>query len=208
MNPLPAVVFTIVMLCWAVFGVIFLFRKRPPRGEVRKREKSFVAGFALQGLGFFLVWTFARTRFSSLVEMNFLLELILALITIGVACGSTWLVMSAVNTLGKQWSLAARLVEGHALITEGPYSRVRHPIYTGMLGLLLATGLAMSHWFVLAPALIAFWLGTVLRTRSEEKLLREEFGAVFEEYARRVPALIPRFSWRAHHFIHMKEKNL
>jgi protein-S-isoprenylcysteine O-methyltransferase Ste14 len=46
---------------------------------------------------------------------------------------------SAVCALGKQWSIAARVVEGHELITDGPYRIVRHPIYAGMLGLLVAT---------------------------------------------------------------------
>lgn len=76
-------------------------------------------------------------------------------------------------------------------LTRGPYGRVRHPIYTGMFGLLLATGLAISHWMALAAAIALFWTGTVIRVRREEKLLRQAFGTRFEEYARRVPAVLP-----------------
>ena len=97
--------------------------------------------------------------------------------------------MSAVRTLGKQWAIAARLVEGHKLITEGPYGWVRNPIYTGML--LLATGLAVSRWIALPAAIALFGMGTVIRVRSEEKLLREAFGEEFEQYTRRVPAVLP-----------------
>jgi len=96
-----------------------------------------------------------------------------------------------VRTLGKQWALAARLVEGHKLITVGPYAYVRNPIYTGMLGILIATGLAMEHWIALIAAIVFFAVGTVIRVRSEEKLLRGAFGEEFEEYARRVPAVLP-----------------
>ena len=68
---------------------------------------------------------------------------------------------------------------------------VRHPIYTGMLGLLLATGVAVSYWPALLIALFVFLTGTVIRIRSEERLLRETFGAEFEAYTQRVPALLP-----------------
>jgi protein-S-isoprenylcysteine O-methyltransferase Ste14 len=97
----------------------------------------------------------------------------------------------AVKTLGKEWSLTARLVEGHQLATSGPYAFVRHPIYTGMLGMLVSTGLAISHWAALLVALVIFFIGTTIRVRSEEKLLREAFGEQFETYARSVRAIVP-----------------
>jgi protein-S-isoprenylcysteine O-methyltransferase Ste14 len=71
------------------------------------------------------------------------------------------------------------------------YARVRHPIYTGMLGMLLATGLAASRPAALLAGLIVFWVGTLIRIRSEERLLRAAFGAEYDNYARRVPAVVP-----------------
>ena len=100
--------------------------------------------------------------------------------------------MTAVRTLGKEWSVTARLVEGHKLITGGPYQLVRNPIYTAMFGMLLATGLAISHWAAIIVAVIVFAIGTRMRIRSEERLLRGAFGAEFESYAHRVPAVVPR----------------
>jgi protein-S-isoprenylcysteine O-methyltransferase Ste14 len=60
-----------------------------------------------------------------------------------------------------------------------------------MLGMLIATGLAMEHWVALIIAVVIFVAGMVIRVRSEEKLLRAAFGAEFEEYASRVPAVLP-----------------
>jgi protein-S-isoprenylcysteine O-methyltransferase Ste14 len=60
-----------------------------------------------------------------------------------------------------------------------------------MLGMLIATGLATEHWIAMIAAIIIFAIGMVIRVRSEEKLLRAEFGEEFEEYARRVPAVVP-----------------
>ncbi len=76
-------------------------------------------------------------------------------------------------------------------MTEGPYNIVRNPIYTGMFGMLLATGLAVSHWVGLVIALVVFAIGTFIRVRSEERLLREMFGHEFDAYAHEVPAVIP-----------------
>jgi len=112
-------------------------------------------------------------------------------LTMVLAAFSVWFCSASIRTLGEQWSLAARVVEGHKLVTKGPYSIVRNPIYTGMFGMLLATGLAVSHWIGLMIAIVIFAIGTFIRVRSEERLLREMFGPEFEAYARKVPAVIP-----------------
>ena len=98
---------------------------------------------------------------------------------------------AAVRVLGKQWSLQARVLEDHKLVREGPYRFVRHPIYTGMLGMIMAAGLAWSRWIGFLIALILFTIGTAIRVRSEEKLLREQFGAAFDDYKRSVPGVVP-----------------
>jgi hypothetical protein len=65
---------------------------------------------------------------------------------VALATGSVLLVLWAVRTLGKpKWALAACLVEGHQLVTSGPYRRVRNPIYAAMLGMLVSTAVAVSR---------------------------------------------------------------
>lgn len=193
LDPLPAAVFAGVMLCWFVFAASFIFRKKPsvtPTVE-RRRERASILGIILQGCGYALVWAVKRTYFTPIVRMSRPFEIALAIVTVAIAVASVWMVIAAVKTLGRQWSLAARVVEGHRLVTEGPYRIVRNPIYTGMLGMLVATGLANSHPAGLLLGLMLFLTGTVVRVRSEEKILREEFGQEFDDYARRVPAFIP-----------------
>jgi protein-S-isoprenylcysteine O-methyltransferase Ste14 len=77
------------------------------------------------------------------------------------------------------------------LVTRGPYAWVRHPIYTAMLGKLLASNFAFGDWLGLAVAGTLFVIGTSIRIRSEERLLRDAFGPEYEAYARRVPGFIP-----------------
>ena len=95
------------------------------------------------------------------------------------------------QTLGKNWSLAARVTADHELVAAGPYALVRHPIYTGMLGMLIADGLVFGTWQGLLAGFAIYWIGTAMRTRREEALLRGMFGAKYDDYARRVPALVP-----------------
>ena len=93
--------------------------------------------------------------------------------------------------LGANWSRAVTIKQGHSLITSGPYAWVRHPIYTGVLTGFLGTAVALTQvrgFFALLLIFIAFRL----KWRLEEKWMREEFGEGYSEYARRVPAVIPR----------------
>jgi protein-S-isoprenylcysteine O-methyltransferase Ste14 len=194
-NPTPVALVTLagVVLCWLFFVSIFLLRKRPPRASEAKRDRRSLFGIALQMFGYFLVWFQPPHQpfLPRVAALSGIPGILFSVIIIAIAAGSGWLIEEAIRRLGKQWALPARLVEGHKLITAGPYSYVRNPIYTGMLGMLIATGLAMEHWIATIAAFVVFAVGMVIRVRSEEKLLHAAFGEEFEEYARRVPAVLP-----------------
>jgi isoprenylcysteine carboxyl methyltransferase (ICMT) family protein YpbQ len=188
----PTIAFVLVMLSWLGFGLVFFFGRQPAAGASdRKRDSLSIVGIVLQGVSYGIVWGVRRSMFTSIVSVGNAAKIGLSILAIALAAASVWFSGAAFRTLGKQWSLAARVLEGHKLVTQGPYNVVRNPIYTGMFGMLLATGLAVSHWIGLVIAIIVFAIGTVIRVRSEEKLLRETFGAEFDDYARRVPAVVP-----------------
>ena len=188
-------VFAFVFVCWFLFAGAFLFRRRPQEAPQRVRRNSSVIGIILVGIGFGIVWSQNRPAGSPLVDPGPPLGPPLArladALAILSAAGSVWLTIAAVRTLGKQWNLRAALVEGHTLVTSGPYRIVRHPIYLGTIGMLLATGLSFSRWPALVAGLACALAGTALRVRDEESLLRAAFGGEFEAYRRRVPAILP-----------------
>ncbi len=93
-------------------------------------------------------------------------------------------------TLADNWSGRATLREGHELIQTGPYAFVRHPIYTGLLLAFLGTALmrCSPRSFLGVAVFLAVF---VWKIRMEDGFLRAEFGAKFEDYRRRVKALVP-----------------
>ncbi|QND58648.1 methyltransferase family protein [Mesorhizobium huakuii] len=90
--------------------------------------------------------------------------------------------------LGRSFSIMAT---ARQLVTSGPYSIVRHPLYICEATFIL--GMILSHFSVLMVALGAVqFLLQYRRARNEEGILRETFPE-YDEYARRVPMLLPRF---------------
>jgi protein-S-isoprenylcysteine O-methyltransferase Ste14 len=187
-----ALVYFVVLACWLGFGVIVVVGKRGAAKRSRKRDVKSNAGFLLQGVGYAICFAFPRTFFSPFLPMSKRSETILAAVAAAIAIASVWFCYAAARALGKQWALVARVIEGHELIARGPYAIVRNPIYLAMFGMLVATGLAVSRWPALLAGTAVFFTGTAIRIRAEEKLLAETFGARFDDYARRVPALFPR----------------
>jgi protein-S-isoprenylcysteine O-methyltransferase Ste14 len=176
---------------WIIFGAIFICRKKWSRDKTRKSDRASIIGIFVQTLSLFAVWMRPRQHQTTTLPLGFWFQFLSTIIVIVLVVVSLWTMASALSVLGKQWSLQARVLENHKLVREGPYRFVRHPIYTGMLGMILAAGLAWSHWIGLLIALALFAIGTAIRVRSEEKLLREQFGAAFDDYKRSVPAVVP-----------------
>ena len=106
--------------------------------------------------------------------------------------GAIGLFAASSRELGRNWSIVARMRTDHELVRTGPYARVRHPIYLGMLFFLLAFAIGLGHWAQLLLALPVFFIGTAIRTRLEDGLLEQRFGNAFREYRSSTPALFPK----------------
>ncbi len=182
---------------WLLFVLAFALRPRALRGVVRGRDRRSWIGFALQIAGLVVVRAGLRTAATPLFSLGLPVEVAVAVAALALLAVSLVLIHAALRVLGRQWSLGARVVQGHELITGGAYSLVRHPIYTGMFGMLLGTALAVSSWWALLTGGLVFLLGTALRIHVEERLLMVEFGEAYQNYARAVPALLPWWP-RAH----------
>lgn len=90
------------------------------------------------------------------------------------------------------------LASGHvrkneALATSGPYAYTRNPLYLGSLLIGIGFAVASRSWWVGAVLVVMFFAIYIPVIRGEEKFLREKFPE-FEEYARRVPRMLPRLT--------------
>jgi hypothetical protein len=94
--------------------------------------------------------------------------------------------------------LIRALASGHvrkneALATTGPYAYTRNPLYLGSLLIGIGFAVAARSWWVVAALVVMFFAVYVPVIRGEERFLRDKFPE-FDEYARRVPRMMPRFT--------------
>jgi protein-S-isoprenylcysteine O-methyltransferase Ste14 len=73
-----------------------------------------------------------------------------------------------------------------SLVTSGPYSIVRHPMYASLMAMRFGAAFAFGIVWVLVPA-TAFSALDVLTALKEEEFLVKKFGVAYEEYVRAVP---------------------
>lgn len=94
------------------------------------------------------------------------------------------------NTIAGNWSNILDLKKDHELIRNGPYSVVRHPIYSGFLLMYLGSAVTIGTLGALIGFVILF-IGCLFRIRKEEALLTTHFGTAYPEYRQQTKALIP-----------------
>ena len=176
-------------ICWGVVLVTWiaaaLFEPRgsPPRRQGSSRARWGSLAVLVAVLGFRLAWNDLRrvTDDSWWIELpGFVLLLVSTVFTI-------W----ARLRLGRMWSASPNMLQAdHELRTDGPYAITRHPIYTGLLGMLLGTvllnGLGVSLGFL---AVGAVFVATGIPI--EERLMSTAFPDEYASYRERVPLLVP-----------------
>ncbi len=97
----------------------------------------------------------------------------------------------SVRTLGEFFTVDVTVTETQRVVDRGPYGRLRHPSYTGMLMATFGFGIALGSWLSAAAALLLPLAAIVIRIRYEEAMLRRELGAPYAAYAARTARLVP-----------------
>lgn len=97
----------------------------------------------------------------------------------------------AIRALDRHFTYELRVSADQPVIRDGPYRLVRHPSYLGLILIAVGVGLALGSW----PGAIVGFASTaamvLLRVRLEERVLRESFGAPYDDYSRETWALVP-----------------
>jgi protein-S-isoprenylcysteine O-methyltransferase Ste14 len=176
---------------WAVFGVYWIVASR--RGKAEQTSELSLYRFLRILL---LVITFALLfspwagvgplgwRFSPPFPVIAYTGFAVALAGMGIA---VW----ARIHLGQYWSDKVVLKVDHQLISSGPYARMRHPIYSGVLLGVAGTALVVGEW----RGVLAFLLlltNYAIKAKREEQILAGAFAEGFPEHKKRAGFLFPR----------------
>ncbi len=92
----------------------------------------------------------------------------------------------------RAWA-AGHLEKNLTLTESGPYARVRNPLYLGTLAVAAGLAIASRRWELGVLFALIFLLVYLPVVELEEQHLRKLFPA-YDQYARRVPKLLPLWS--------------
>jgi protein-S-isoprenylcysteine O-methyltransferase Ste14 len=114
---------------------------------------------------------------------------------------SLWMFYQTHANLGRNWSVTLVVREKHALVTEGIYKHVRHPMYSAFWLWAGAQALLLPNWIAGFSGAVGFGTLYFFRVRREEAMMTETFGDDYRAYMKRTGRIIPRISlaglWRA-----------
>lgn len=93
--------------------------------------------------------------------------------------------------LGGNWSVTLEIRERHVLVTNGVYSRIRHPMYSAFLLWAVAQALLIANTLAGPASLLSIGLLVIRRLPREERLMYETFGDDYRAYTSRTKRLLP-----------------
>jgi protein-S-isoprenylcysteine O-methyltransferase Ste14 len=102
-----------------------------------------------------------------------------------------WLFHRSHKDLGTNWSIALDIRQKHALVTNGVYRFVRHPMYSAFWLNALAQTLLLPNWIAGPAGLFGIALLYFSRLGREERMMLETFGEDYRAYMARTARLIP-----------------
>jgi protein-S-isoprenylcysteine O-methyltransferase Ste14 len=180
----------LIWACWASFGLVWVIgwlynlRHAPPVAARRGDLDATLIAIVLIAVGQLVV---PPSVWAALAVEALPLRILGGVVLVLATAFTVW----ARLVLGTLWTSRPVIKQQHQLRTTGPYAFTRHPIYSGLLGMLIGTALLNG---------LGIWLSYVLvglvvvkaKIAAEERLLEATFGEEYRAYRRRVGQLVPR----------------
>jgi len=178
-------------LPWIVFIVYWIIKAAKTRKT--QRRESFASRYVVMLVmvaGY--VFIFSPSTRIGLLGRRFVSHNV-SVVILGMVL--TWLGVAlaiwARYHLAENWSGRVTIKQGHELIRIGPYARLRHPIYSGLLLATLGTAVVIGEWRCLVGVCLVL-LAYSIKAEREEAMLTEQFGEAFQEHRRHTGFLLPR----------------
>ena len=186
--------FLFIAIYAVFFGVRMRYRvesaRRTPEERVQVKSKAFKM-LIIAILGYITSFVLYMLAISWISWSQIVMPSWLRWLGVIGAMFSILLVAWIHRTLGRQYSAELAIQKDHALVTSGPYARIRHPMYTALNMFSFSLALTTSNILVLFFAVLVIvpfpWIA-----RMEEKMLLETFGEDYREYMSKTGRFFPR----------------
>ena len=162
--------------------------KTRTRIDQRSLREKILLTCSFTGLGiipFFYVVS-GRPRFA-----DYSFQPVMAWLGAALFVGALWLFYKVHRELGRNWSDSLEVREQHALVTDGLYRYVRHPMYTAFFMWAVAQVLLLPNWIAGPAGLVGFGTLFLFRVGREEQMMLDNFGDAYRAYMKRTARLIP-----------------
>lgn len=162
--------------------------KTKTRLDQRSTLEKILLTCSFTGLGIipFFYAISGRPRFA-----DYTFQPILAWLGAAVFLAALWLFYRVHRELGRNWSDSLEVREQHALVTDGLYRFVRHPMYTAFFMWAVAQALLLPNWIAGPAGLVGFGTLFLFRVGREEQMMIDNFGDEYRAYMKRTARLIP-----------------
>jgi protein-S-isoprenylcysteine O-methyltransferase Ste14 len=179
---------TVIQCCWGAWALLWLVMSFSAKRTVERPGGMWSWPAGLAAVAIYLTFRAAAGR-SWDHQLGSTPPSIQVLAVVVVVAGLAFCAWARLG-LGGNWSGSVVLKERHELIQTGPYGLARHPIYTGMLAMVVGSVLdfpaAVSYVGLVAIVVLFFF-----KSRREERLMLQHFPDEYAAYRSRVKALIP-----------------
>ena len=191
---------TVIAIIWAGFGIYWFampaWQQRAwgpnprPANRVSDRPWARLFHHALTATAF--IFLFVPQTVVGPLHRHFLpASYAVRLIGLAITIAGLGLAVWARQHLAENWSSRVRIRVGHELIRTGPYARLRHPIYCGVLLGVIGTAIAVGRWRAIVSVFIIL-ISYCIKARREDAMLAREFGEAWVEHRRHAGFLLPR----------------
>jgi protein-S-isoprenylcysteine O-methyltransferase Ste14 len=177
-----------IFAIWVVFWSYWFVQAYRTRSPVKRRQSAMVPLLPFIAL---LLWSVISVLFPGLLFLQIVpAGTLTGLVGIAITLAGLGFAIWARIHLGTNWSGQPVIRTDHTLVQSGPYCIVRNPIYTGILVACIGSTVVVGKFWALAVTILVL-IVFIMKIRSEEKFLLEEFGESFSNYKQKVKALIP-----------------
>jgi protein-S-isoprenylcysteine O-methyltransferase Ste14 len=183
-----------IYLCGVVLAYLVRipFVKQANRGAIQEDRVDFREGLynILSFLGMFVAPFFDLGK--SFASLDYTAPAWLSWVGTVVLAAGILLLWRAHLDLGRSWSATVRIRAGHALVTQGVYAWVRHPIYAAHWLIALSQALLVHNWLLGLIGLPAFAMIFFYRLPREEAMMLKTYGEEYRAYMQRVGGVVPK----------------